>query len=303
MSVRQAADALATLLSVGLWLGAGVVVGLATAIIWTMEPSSAVQGGRYYVAVGALVALVLIDRQMTLLVRRRLPFSLSTLPAERRYHRRSFLLLVAAGVLLLGLAHYKATGMSPGLMMIVVFGVALALIPFLLAFVLDRIVRPGFDRVFDFVFGRANGPGRSKTWSFSFGTPTVSLGDGPSRPRPAAVLSADRKAWYNERWLQIRSEFDSEPVTAVRHAHALILELIEETGHSGLFHEEQRFEVSDPSSVASVVESSLTRIGNARDIQAAVQSVLAGGSADRDTLRSAMDEYERSLKRLLAGRS
>jgi hypothetical protein len=301
VSLRQAADALATLLSVGLWLGAVVVFGLATAIIWTMEPSSASQGGRYFVAVGALVALLFIDRQMTLLVRRRLPFSISTLPAERRYHRKSFLLLVAAGAFLLGLAHFRATGTSAGLTTILLVGVALAATPFVLAFVLDRFVKPIFDHGFDFVFGKTEGPSVSKTWSFSFGTPTATLVDPRSGPRLTRPLSPDRKARYQDGWLRIRDEFDREPVEAVRRAHALILELIAETGHSGLFNAEERIEVSDQSQVEFVLESSLKRVRNARDIQAAVQTVLAGGAADRDTLWSAMDEYERILERLLAG--
>lgn len=112
-------------------------------------------------------------------------------------------------------------------------------------------------------------------------------------------MSTDRAAWYRNSWSRIRGEFEKNPVEGVRTAHALIFDLIAETGQSGILMEDVRFEATDPSGIGSVIESALNRVRNARDVQAAVQSALAGEPAHRDELRLAMDEYERILKRLL----
>lgn len=47
---------------------------------------------------------------MRKLVRRRLPWSIATQPAERQYQRRSLLLLVVASAFLVALAHYQTVG-------------------------------------------------------------------------------------------------------------------------------------------------------------------------------------------------
>jgi hypothetical protein len=69
-----------------------------------MDRSSVSQGGRYYVAVAALVALGAIDAQIQKTFNRRLPFSLTTTPQESRYALISLLSLIAAGVVLIGVA-------------------------------------------------------------------------------------------------------------------------------------------------------------------------------------------------------
>lgn len=59
---------------------------------------------RLYVAIIALVLLGTVDTQATRLVRRRMPLSLGTTEAERRYSGLSFSLILAAAVILIGLA-------------------------------------------------------------------------------------------------------------------------------------------------------------------------------------------------------
>ena len=87
-------------------LGAAAVAVFAGAILIMidMDASSASQGGRYYVAVAALVALGALDAQIQKTFKRRLPFSLGTTPQESRYALISLLLLIAAGVVLIGVA-------------------------------------------------------------------------------------------------------------------------------------------------------------------------------------------------------
>src|SRR5687767_806021 len=87
-----------------LGLAAGVVFAGAILIMIDMDASSASQGGRYYVAVVALVALGAIDSQILKTYKRRLPFTLGTTPEESRYALISLLLLIAAGVVLIGVA-------------------------------------------------------------------------------------------------------------------------------------------------------------------------------------------------------
>jgi hypothetical protein len=69
-----------------------------------MGGSTVSQGGRYYVAVAALVALGAVDSQIQKILNRRIPFSLTTTPQESRYALISLLSLIAAGVILIGAA-------------------------------------------------------------------------------------------------------------------------------------------------------------------------------------------------------
>jgi hypothetical protein len=78
-----------------------VVFGFAIFIIATMEAGSKGQGGRWYVAVGAMVALGAVDTQFGRLVRRRNPLFFLTWPAAyRRYQYQSLLLLALAALVL-----------------------------------------------------------------------------------------------------------------------------------------------------------------------------------------------------------
>ena len=89
-----------------------LLLGLATVVVFVgailimidMDASSASQGGRYYVAVFALFALGAIDVPIQKILKRRLPFNLGTTPQESRYALISLLLLIAAGVVLIGVA-------------------------------------------------------------------------------------------------------------------------------------------------------------------------------------------------------
>src|SRR5687768_1958989 len=110
MSMQQAQDALTRVLTMVLRAVAVAVLGIGAAIIVTMDASSSTQGGRYYVAVAAIGALWIIDSQLGRLMRRRLLWSITIQPEERRYHLWSYLLLIAASLFLLGLAHYKTIG-------------------------------------------------------------------------------------------------------------------------------------------------------------------------------------------------
>ena len=89
-----------------LLLGTSAVVVFVGAILIMidMDASSASQGGRYYVAVFALFALGAIDAPIQKILKRRLPFSWGTTPQESRYALISLLLLIAAGVVLIGVA-------------------------------------------------------------------------------------------------------------------------------------------------------------------------------------------------------
>ena len=62
------------------------------------------QGGRYYVAVFALFALGVVVSQILKILDRRIPFSLTTTPQESHYALISLISLIAAGVVLIGVA-------------------------------------------------------------------------------------------------------------------------------------------------------------------------------------------------------
>ena len=62
------------------------------------------QGGRYYVAVFALFALGVVAVQIQKILERRIPFSLTTTPQESRYALIGLLSLIAAGIVLIGVA-------------------------------------------------------------------------------------------------------------------------------------------------------------------------------------------------------
>lgn len=69
-----------------------------------MDGSSRSQGGRYYVAIAALLLLGVIDSQFHKLIERRIPLSLTTTPQERLYRIASLLLMVFSAVVLMALA-------------------------------------------------------------------------------------------------------------------------------------------------------------------------------------------------------
>jgi hypothetical protein len=297
-------DALTTALSALLWvLGLTIMVG-STAIIVTMDASAAAQGQRYYVAIAAILALGIIDRQMGSVMRRRLPWSIVTQPAERRYHRRSYVLLLVASLFLLGLAHYQTVGASSGLARLLGYGLALGLAPFVVAFVLNRFVRKPFERGIDFLLSAGQDTpsrtSRSWTFSFSFGRPSMSADLGRGN-EPRFTLSAHQAAQYLEAWHRIQLIFEADPAEAVRRAHRLLLEISTNRGHSGAFTRDEHVVTSTLSGVGSAIDVSRGRIEEARSVQVAVQAALAGESAKPEDLARAMAEYERILKELLDG--
>lgn len=88
-----------------LLLGAAVAILVgAVFLMLKLDASSRSQGGRWFVAVAALVALGAVDSRFGWLVRRREPFILTETPGYRRYRVRSLLLLLASAVVLFGLA-------------------------------------------------------------------------------------------------------------------------------------------------------------------------------------------------------
>ena len=92
------------ILQVLLWLAAITVFAGAILMMIDMDRSSISQGGRFYVAIFALVILVGLFSQLQKLLTRRIPFSLGTTPQESRYALNGFLLLTAAATVLLGVA-------------------------------------------------------------------------------------------------------------------------------------------------------------------------------------------------------
>lgn len=97
-------EAFVVLVSVGLML---VVCGGAIMIMHDMEASSRHQGGRYYVAVAAIVALAWLETQIGKMVQRRRTHSLLGPDSvySRPYALWSCLALTACGFALLAIAH------------------------------------------------------------------------------------------------------------------------------------------------------------------------------------------------------
>ena len=97
------------LLERGLWILLGLLAiaipAGAVFLMLKMDGGSRSQGGRFYVAIAALVALGAVDSQFRRLVIRRMPsFSLETTAKQRRYSLVSLLLLLTSAVALIGLA-------------------------------------------------------------------------------------------------------------------------------------------------------------------------------------------------------
>ena len=88
-----------------IFLGIITVLILFGAIFLILQiDSSRADGSRYYVAIAALVLLGAVDSQFGRLIKRRVPFSLTTTAEERRYHIVSLLLMFFFAVVLIGLA-------------------------------------------------------------------------------------------------------------------------------------------------------------------------------------------------------
>jgi hypothetical protein len=92
----------------GLWMLllclAASIVGGAGFVMLRMDAGSRVQGGRYYVAIGALVLLAVLDKQIERVVVRRAPLYFGVSPPERRYAAVSLVLWLLSAVVLVALA-------------------------------------------------------------------------------------------------------------------------------------------------------------------------------------------------------
>lgn len=287
-----------TLLRVVLWASTAAIVAVACAMMVTLDASSASQGGRWYVAVIAIVLIAALDSQIRKLLRWRLPFTLGTHPEERRHLPQSLLLLTISGAVLFGTALHltsRFAGVVP-LVRAVLLPVALPLLGLVL---LRCFGRQLFDRAFDLLFGSAESPASSpRTLTFSFGTP------GPRHTpatRPAGRgLTAGAADRYRRAWRRIQAAFAADPTQAVRDAHALLLALSAEVGTDRVILHEEQTVATDLAGAASQVMAIDQRVADARHAQDAIRRALAREPADPDHLALAMADYGRLLERLIA---
>ena len=104
-AIDKAANSLDTFLRI--LLGIGSLAILAGAIFLMVKLHSArSQGGRFYVAIAALVILGAVDSQFRQLIERRAPFSIATTETESRYAMVSLLLMLISTVVLFGAAWF-----------------------------------------------------------------------------------------------------------------------------------------------------------------------------------------------------
>lgn len=104
-TLEQLSDTLESFLLVLLGVAAAGILAGAVAIIATMEGDSKSQGGRYFVAVGALAALGWVDKQLMNLVWRRYALVDGDWARYRRVCILSGLVLLVVGAILFGLAY------------------------------------------------------------------------------------------------------------------------------------------------------------------------------------------------------
>jgi hypothetical protein len=102
--LERTANALDIFLRILLSIVAIATVAGAAFLMLKMDGGSRSQGGRFYVAIAALVILGALDSQFEKLVARRAPFSLTTTEAQSRYCLISLLVLLLSAVVLFGAA-------------------------------------------------------------------------------------------------------------------------------------------------------------------------------------------------------
>jgi hypothetical protein len=102
--LERTANTLDIFLRILLSIVSGATVAVAIFLMLKMDSGSCSQGGRFYVAIAALVILGAVDSQFRKLVARRAPFSIGTTEAESRYGLISLLLLLISAVVLFGVA-------------------------------------------------------------------------------------------------------------------------------------------------------------------------------------------------------
>jgi hypothetical protein len=96
-------SSLERLLAILLGLLAVSILAGAILIMFGVDRGSISQGGRIYVAIAALVLLGAVETQVVRLMVRRLPFSLTTTPQQRRYGLTNLLVMLVCGAGLVGL--------------------------------------------------------------------------------------------------------------------------------------------------------------------------------------------------------
>jgi hypothetical protein len=102
--LEQTANTLDIFLRILLSIVSVATVAGAIFLMLKMDSSSRSQGGRFYVAIAALVILGAVDSQFRKLVARRAPFSLTTTEAESHYSLISLLVLLLSALVLFGVA-------------------------------------------------------------------------------------------------------------------------------------------------------------------------------------------------------
>lgn len=105
-ALDQTANALETLLRLLLAAVSFATVAGAIFLMLKMDGGSRSQGGRFYIAIAALVILGAVDSSFRKLVIRRAPFSFGTTEAESRYALISLLLLLLSAAVLFGAAWF-----------------------------------------------------------------------------------------------------------------------------------------------------------------------------------------------------
>ena len=103
---EQTANTLETLLRLLLGAVSFATVAGAIFLMLKIDGGSRSQGGRFYVAMAALVILGAVDSEFRKLVARHAPFSIGTTEAESRYALVSLLLLLLSAVVLFGAAWF-----------------------------------------------------------------------------------------------------------------------------------------------------------------------------------------------------
>jgi hypothetical protein len=105
-AIDKAANSLDTFLRILLGIVSLAILAGAIFLMVKLASGSRSQGGRFYVAIAALVILGAVDSQFRQLIERRAPFSIATTETESRYAMVSLLLMLISTVVLFGAAWF-----------------------------------------------------------------------------------------------------------------------------------------------------------------------------------------------------
>jgi len=104
-AIDKAANSLDTFLRILLGIVSLAILAGAIFLMVKLDSGSRSQGGRFYVAIAALVILGAVE-QFRQLIERRAPFSIATTETESRYAMVSLLLMLISTVVLFGAAWF-----------------------------------------------------------------------------------------------------------------------------------------------------------------------------------------------------